>query len=98
MDAGKPAITFELEEDEQPIAKSICSHKPTIFAANVQDGDLASADSNPRMETARLRREHHGCETVVISAQIESELADLDEDEAKKFWPISVSRKAAWAC
>ena len=38
------------------------------------------------METVRAYgREHHGCETVVISAQIESELADLDEDEAKEF-------------
>ena len=88
LDAGKPAITFELEEDEQPIAKSLflLTAKPTIFAANVQDGDLASADSNPHVETVRTYgREHHGCETVVISAQIESELADLDEDEAKEF-------------
>ena len=83
LDAGKPAITFELEEDERPIAKSLflLTAKPTIFAANVQDGDLASADSNPHVETVRAYgREHHGCETVVISAQIESELADLDEE------------------
>ena len=88
LDAGKPAITFELEEDERPIAKSLflLTAKPTIFAANVQDGDLATADSNPHVETVRAYgREHHGCETVVISAQIESELADLDEDEAKEF-------------
>ena len=86
LDAGKPAITFELEEDEQPIAVLfLLTAKPTIFAANVQDGDLATADSNPHVETVRAYgREHHGCETVVISAQI-GELADLDEDEAKEF-------------
>jgi ribosome-binding ATPase YchF (GTP1/OBG family) len=38
------------------------------------------------VETVRAYgREHHGCDTVVISAQIESELADLDESDAKEF-------------
>ena len=88
LDQGKPAITLELEEEERPIAKSLflLSGKPTILAANVKDSDLAEADSNQHVETVRAYgREHHGCDTVVISAQIESELADLDESDAKEF-------------
>lgn len=88
LDAGKPVITFDLEEDEQPVARSLflLTAKPTILAANVQDSELSSADNNPHVEAVRAYgREQHGCDTVVISAQIESELADLDEEEAKEF-------------
>jgi len=88
LDQGKPAITLELEEEERFISRSLflLSGKPTILAANVKDSDLAEADSNQHVETVRAYgREHHGCDTVVISAQIESELADLDEADAKEF-------------
>ena len=75
LDAGKPVITFDLEEDEQPVARSLflLTAKPTILAANVQDSELSSADNNPHVEAVRAYgREQHGCDTVVISAQIES--------------------------
>ena len=88
LDEGKPAITFELEEEEKLIAKSLflLTNKPTILAANVKDSDLAEANNNPHIETVcAYGREHHGCDTVVISAQIESELADLDEADANEF-------------
>ena len=60
--------------------------KPTILAANVKDSDLAQTNDNKYVETVRAYgKEHHRCDTVVISAQIESELADLNEAEAKEF-------------
>ncbi len=88
LDAGKPAITFELEPEEQIAARGLflLSAKPTILAANVKDSDLAEADANPFVQQVRdYGREHHGCDTAIISAQIESELADLDEAEAADF-------------
>ena len=60
--------------------------KPTIYAANVKESDLAGADTNPYVKQVRAyAAEHHACETVVISAQIESDLIDLSADEAKAF-------------
>jgi len=88
LDEGKPAITFDLEEEEKATFRSLflLTGKPTILAANVKDSDLAEVDGNQHVETVRAYGcEHHGCDTVVISAQIESELADLDETEAKEF-------------
>ncbi|HIG80545.1 MAG TPA: redox-regulated ATPase YchF [Verrucomicrobiales bacterium] len=88
LDAGKPAITLELEPEEQATARGLflLSAKPTILAANVKDNDLADSEANPFVQQVRAYgREHHGCDTVVISAQIESELADLDETEATEF-------------
>lgn len=88
LDAGKPAITLELTPEEKQIAKGfyLMTSKPTIFAANVKESDLAGADTNPYVLKVRdYARTHVGCETVVISAQIESDLIDLAPDEAKAF-------------
>ncbi|MCC7376604.1 MAG: redox-regulated ATPase YchF [Verrucomicrobiales bacterium] len=88
LDSGKIALTCELTAEEKAIDKSLwlLTDKPTIFAANVREGDLATADSNPFVQKVRQYAETHiGCETVVISAQIESDLVDLAPEEAKQF-------------
>ncbi len=88
LDAGKPALTVELSPDERAIARSffLLSDKPTIFACNVAESDLATADGNPHVLKVReYVRTHLACEAVVISAQIESDLVDLEPGEAAEF-------------
>ena len=85
---GKPAITCEFTDDEAALAKQLflLSGKPTLFAANVKDSELAGAEYIAFAAKVReYAAEHHGCETVVISAQIESELIDLSDEEAGEF-------------
>ena len=88
LDAGRPALTVALEPEERAIAKTffLLSDKPTIFACNVKESDLATADTNAYVQRVReYVQTHLACEAVVISAQIESDLADLEPDEAKAF-------------
>jgi len=88
LDAGKPALTLGLTPEEKEISKRffLLTDKPTIFAANVKETDLASAEQNPHVaKVSEYARTHHSCETVVISAQIESELIDLAPEEAQAF-------------
>jgi len=88
LDAGKPAITLDLTPDEQAIAKPflLLTMKPTIFACNVAEGDLASVGSNRPVNMVRqYAQEHHDTEAVVICAKIESDLAELSPEEAKEF-------------
>ena len=88
LNAGKLALTVELSPEEKPIAKSffLLTDKPTIFACNVKEGDLATADTNSFVLKVReYVKTHLACEAVVISAQIESDLIDLSADEAKQF-------------
>jgi GTP-binding protein YchF len=88
LNTGKPAITLKLTAEEKAIAKGffLLTDKPTIFAANVKEGDLAAADTNVHVNKVRdYARTHIACETVVISAQIESDLIDLTPMEAKEF-------------
>ncbi len=88
LDQGKPALTADLSPEERAVARTffLLTDKPTIFACNVRETDLATADSNPYVMKVRdYVRTHLACEAVVISAQIESDLVDLAPDEADAF-------------
>lgn len=88
LNAGKPALTLALAPEEKAISRLfwLMTDKPTIFACNVKETDLASADQNPYVQKVREYAQHHfACEAVVISAQIESDLVDLTEEEAASF-------------
>src|SRR5690242_17450439 len=70
LNAGKPAITAGLSLEERNLAKGffLLTDKPTLFAANVKETDLATADQNPHVYKVReYARTHIACETVVIS-------------------------------
>ena len=89
LDAGRPALTADLGPEEKALLKGffLLSSKPTLFACNVGENDLAG--DSPAAKFVQSVREyataHLGSEAVVISAQIESELADLPPEEAKEF-------------
>jgi GTP-binding protein YchF len=88
LNQGKPALTLELAPEEKAISRLfwLMTDKPTIFACNVKESDLATADQNPFVLKVREYTAHHfACEAVVISAQIESDLIDLTDAEAKEF-------------
>jgi ribosome-binding ATPase len=88
LNLGKPALTLELAPEEKAVSRLfwLLTDKPTIFACNVKEGDLAGAGQNPFVLKVRDYAAHHfACEAVVISAQIESDLMDLSEAEAKEF-------------
>jgi GTP-binding protein YchF len=88
LNTGKPALTLQLAPEEKAISRLfwLMTDKPTIFACNVKENDLATADQNPFIIKVREYTAHHfACEAVVISAQIESDLIDLSDAEAKEF-------------
>jgi len=95
LDAGKPAITAELTPEEKEIERDffLLTSKPTLFACNVAESDLAAISSGQIDNRAANRisgvqdyaRHHFATEAVLISAQIESELVDLHENEAMEY-------------
>ncbi|MBS1819993.1 MAG: redox-regulated ATPase YchF [Acidobacteria bacterium] len=88
LDSGKPALLLPLTPEEKAIVTPLflLTMKPTIFACNVKDSELATADDNPYVKQVReYVSTHLACEAVVISAQIESELIDLSDEEAREF-------------
>jgi ribosome-binding ATPase len=88
LNEGKPAITLELAPEEKAVSRLfwLMTDKPTIFACNVKESDLATAETNPHVVKVReYAKQHFACEAVVISAQIESDLIDLSPEEEKEF-------------
>ena len=85
---GTPALMVDLTAEERALSRPLflLSDKPTIFACNVRESDLATAGTNPYVEAVRRYvGTHLACEAVVISAQIESDLVDLSPEEAQEF-------------
>ena len=95
LDSGKPAITLALTDEEKITAREffLLTSKPTLFACNVGEADLAAIaqkdETNAALRHVRAveeyARNHFATEAVVISAQIESELVDLSEAEAAEY-------------
>ena len=90
LEEGKMARTFEVpdDEDDQLWFKNynLLTAKPTIYAANVTEDDLADdGASNPHVAKVREMAKEEGAEVFVICAQIEQELSELDEDEKKEY-------------
>ena len=84
---GKNARAMELDEEEAEFVKSLglLSYKPIIYVANVADDEVADADSNPHVQQVREIAASEGAEAVVICAEIEAEVAELDDEERTMF-------------
>jgi GTP-binding protein YchF len=90
LNSGKPANTLALPfaPDEKAVIRSffLLTDKPTIFAANLKEGELAGAQTHPQFFKVReYARTHHACETIAVCAQLESDLADLSPSEAQEY-------------
>ena len=90
LNAGKPAGTLgvPLAPDEKAIVRGffLLTDKPTIFAANVKEGELGALDGHAAVAQVRdYARSHHACDTMIVSAQLESDLADLSPAEAQEY-------------
>jgi ribosome-binding ATPase YchF (GTP1/OBG family) len=60
--------------------------KPVIFCANISEEDLADAgESNNHVKTLKEYASSQGCETVVICAQMEADMAGLSDEERTEF-------------
>jgi GTP-binding protein YchF len=88
LNANKPANIFPVNEEEAKLLKlfQLLSAKPVLYACNVAESDLATAEQNPFVQkVAEFVRTHHDAAYVPISARIEAELIDLSPEEAKAF-------------
>ena len=89
LEDGNLAITYQTDdEDEQKwLAEyNLLTSKPVIFAANVSEDDLADdGASNPYVQEVREHAKEQHSEVFVICAQIEQEIAELEDDEKKMF-------------
>jgi len=87
LQEGKPVrlITAELDPEGMRILRSLnlLTSKPVLYVCNVAEGDAATGN----VHTAAVERmaEAQGARTVIISAAIEAEVAQLPDEEAAEY-------------
>ena len=84
LDAGEPARTLPLTEDERALIRDLClmTLKPPMYIANVQDDGF---ENNPLLDKVQALADKEGAMVVPICAAIEAEIAQLDDAEKKEF-------------
>ena len=88
LNQNLPANVLPCTDDEKRLLQffQLLSAKPVLYACNVAESDLATAEQNPFVQkVAAYVKAHHDAAYVPISARIEAELIDLAPDEAKAF-------------
>jgi ribosome-binding ATPase len=86
LNAGQSARQVELSEEEALLIKplgGLLTRKPIIYAANVDENDLATG--NDWVEQVRGIAAQEKAQVVVVSAQVESELVELPEADRQDF-------------
>ena len=88
LDAGRPAREVELSEEEQGILRdlNLLTRKPILYIANVGEDEAATADAeNPHVQKVKEYAARTGAQVVTVSARLEEEIAELDDEEAAVF-------------
>ncbi|RPH91579.1 MAG: redox-regulated ATPase YchF [Chroococcales cyanobacterium metabat2.561] len=85
LNDGISARKVDLSKEEEELIKNLglLSRKPIIYAANVSEDDLATG--NNWVESVRQIAQQEQAKVVIVSAQVESELVELSEEERKDF-------------
>lgn len=83
----KPARSVELTDDEKLLIRDLhlLTMKPMLYAANVSEAEVASAEDNPYVKQVREYAAQEGAEVVPISAKVESEIAELEGEDKQMF-------------
>jgi len=84
LNEGQPARTLALSDDEKLILKPLCllTIKPAMYVGNVLEGGF---ENNPHLDRLREYAAKEGAPVVALCAQIEAELADLDDEDKTAF-------------
>lgn len=86
LEDGKSARSLEFTPEEEPIVKSLflLTIKPVLYVANVAEDEVGDAE-NEMVQQVREFAASEGSEVVAVSARIEEEVAELDEEEKTEF-------------
>ena len=88
LEAGKPARSMELSDDDAEFIKEIdlLTKKPILYAANVAEDDFVSGiENNDFVKRLTELAEAEGAEVMPISAKIEEDIAALEPEEKDEY-------------
>lgn len=82
-----PARRLGLTDEEKEFLTELhlLTMKPVLYVANVAEDEVATPEQNPHVQAVMKYAAEEGAETITVSAKMESEIAELPDDEAKEF-------------
>ena len=82
-----PARRLGLTEEEQEFLGELhlLTMKPVLYITNVSEGEVADPSGNEHVQAVKKYAAEENAEVIVVSAKMESEIAELQEDEAKEY-------------
>ena len=85
LEDGRPARTVSINDEEQRAWRmlQLLTAKPVLYVCNVDEGSAANGNAHSQAVAEMAKRE--GAASVVISAAIEEEIAQLDDDDRAEF-------------
>ena len=86
LEKNEPVRKMEFTEEESKIIKpfNLLTGKPIIYMANINENDLGKED-NEYVKKVKEYASKEGAEVITVSAKVESELSELEEEEKKEF-------------
>ncbi|MBQ1941725.1 MAG: redox-regulated ATPase YchF [Anaerovibrio sp.] len=88
LEQGQTVRSVELTDDEKAMIKEMnfLTAKPTLYIANVGEDEVTTADTdNEYVQRVKEYAATEGAEVVTISAKVESEIAELEDEDAREF-------------
>ncbi len=87
LESGKPVRSLELSEDQLALIHDfhLITAKKVMYVANVDDNDIGKSEPNEHVKKLLEYAKIEGSPVVQICGKIESEIAELSEDEKISF-------------
>lgn len=87
LEEGNKAINFEVDDQNSEVIREmyLLTAIPVMYVCNVSEGDIADSSGNDEVAKVKEYAQKEGADVIVLSAQIEAEIAELPYDEKKMF-------------
>ncbi|WP_339060769.1 redox-regulated ATPase YchF [Tepidibacillus marianensis] len=81
------ARSLELNEEEQLLIRDLhlLTIKPVLYVANVSEDEISNYEDNQYVKQVQEYAVKEGAEVIVVSAKVESEIAELEGEDKQLF-------------
>jgi len=87
LDEGIPLRRADLSDETKEVLRDLhlLTLKPSLFVANVGEDEVTDTSANPAVQAVKKYAAEENAEVIAVSAKLEAEIAELDEEEAREF-------------
>ncbi|MDO4377880.1 MAG: redox-regulated ATPase YchF [Erysipelotrichia bacterium] len=87
LEEGKSAGSLQYDDEEKEFLKNyqLLTAKPVIYVANVSEDEIADLNNCINYQAVKKYAEDNNSQVVAITAQMEEEISQMDEDSKQMF-------------